>query len=264
MDKSTVTFNVGGQEFAISRTCLYKSVKLTELSVRAPETLFLDYNYDAFAIALDFLRHGRALVPPTVNGTTVELILDDLGVPLTRAQRQGLSKRRTISNFFTFNDPLNEDGPPEYSPSVVSEKQKSALQNSKQSDASNLSDQLAITVHQKIADLIISTIHPRIASQALQGAYRTTYVLLPANIKDETMMSEFPNSKFTEIVRLDKDAEKFLGQPEVLRRFESALRQSLDVPMSMMKKDVFFRSENEFGILGTETVEALVIDFELL
>ena len=76
-------------------------------------------------------------------------------------------------------------------------------------------------------------------------------------------MSEFPTSSFTETVYLEKESEKFLGQPEVMRRFEFALRQSLEVPMTFKRQDLFFRSENEFGVYGTTTIQALVIEFEL-
>jgi len=76
-------------------------------------------------------------------------------------------------------------------------------------------------------------------------------------------MSEFPSSTFTELVYLDPDMEKFLRQPPVMGRFQDALRRSLEVPMTFGRKEVFFRSENEFGILGTTTIDAIIIDFEL-
>jgi hypothetical protein len=251
---STITLNVGGKEFTISKAHVYKSARLTNLlAFESSDAHFLDYNYDAFAVVLDFLRHDRILVPATVNSKTVELILDDLEVKLSLEDREALSTNHGTSSDTEF--------PPQYS-STVNEKYLLANKTD-QLDTSSLVDQLAITVHQKIADLIISTIRPRIATQALQGAYRTTYVLLPSDVKNEVLMSEFPNSTFTEMVYLEKEVEKFLGQPEVLRRFEFALKESVEVPMKFKRQEVFFRSENEFGIYGTMNTQALVIEFEL-
>lgn len=253
---STITVNVGGKEFTISKAFVYKSPRLTNLLVfESSEAHFLDYNYDAFAIALDFLRYDRILVPPTVNGKTVELILDDLGVKLSSKDREALSNNSGSSSFF------ESEFPPQYSP-TFNEKPPVADKTG-QSNTHNLDDQLAIAVHQKIADLILSTIRPRIANQAYQGTYHTTYVLLPSDVKNSVLMSEFPNSTFTEMVYLEKEMEKFLGQPEVLRRFEFALKESLEVPMTFRRQEVFFRSENEFGVYGTMTIQALVIEFEL-
>src|SRR5271167_1984864 len=242
---STVTFNVGGKEFTISKACVYKSARLTNLlALESLDVHFLDYNYDAFAVVLDFLRHDRILVPATVNSKTVELILDDLDVKLSPKDREALSTNTDSSSFFA-----ETEFPPQYS-STLNEKSLVADKTG-QSDTSNLVDQLAITVHQKIADLILSTIRPRITTQALQGAYHTTYVLLPSDVKNDVLMSEFPNSTFTEMVYLEKEVEKFLGQPEVLRKFELALKESLEVPMTFRRQEVFFRSENEFGVYGT-------------
>ena len=254
---STVTFNIGGKHFTISKACVYKSARLTNLlAFESLDIHFLDYNYDAFAVVLDFLRHDRILVPPTVNAKTVELILDDLEIELSSKDREALSTNTCSSSSLS-----ETDFPPQYSPTL--NQNFLGADKTGQPDTSNLVDQLAITVHQKIADLIISTIRPRITSQALQGAYHTTYVLLPSDVKTCVLMSEFPNSTFTEMVYLEKEVEKFLGQAEVLRRFESALKESLEVPMTFRRQEVFLRSENEFGVYGTMTIHALVIEFEL-
>lgn len=260
---STVTFNVGGKEFTISKHHVYKSRVLTNLTSRKNEACFLDYNYDAFAVVLDYIRHGRVLVPPTVNGETVELILDDLDVYISPNDHAKFALAASTNSYLESHE---DDNPPLYTSNMdekrILKDQKNDIPTGS-SDKANLVDQLTITVHQKIADLIINTIRPRITSQALQGAYHTAYVLLPPDIKDCVLMSEFPNSKFTELVYLEKDVERFLAQPEVLRRFEDALRQNLEAPMTIERKDVFFRSENEFGIYGTTTIQALVIEFEL-
>jgi hypothetical protein len=48
-----------------------------------------------------------------------------------------------------------------------------------------------------------------------------------------------------------------------LERLEDILRESLKGPMTMADRDIFFRSENEYGVYGTITLKALVIEFEL-
>jgi hypothetical protein len=261
---STITFNVGGKEFTISKNCVYKSTVLTTLSAgNESKVIFLDYNYDAFAVVLDYLRHERIFIPPTVDAKHVELILSQLGISLKDDNFEVLTSRKSAIPFRPMIGPYEDDTPPKYSPPHIGEKSPLSTQMIGQTDTANLVDQLAITVHQKIADFIISTIRPRITSQALSGAYHTTYVLLPNEVQKDLMMSEFPSSGYTEMVYLEKDAEKFLAQPEVMRRFELALKESLELPMTFRRQDLFFRSENEFGIYGTTTIQALVIDFEL-
>lgn len=256
---STVRFNVGGKEYAISTSNVYKSEKLSRLlSTRGNEknVIFLDHNYEAFSVVLDYLRYHRFLIPPTVCRKAVELIIDDLGIHLNEQDRAILgveSKHESHGG---------EEAPPQYT-STESIDSLSRTQKAGSTNGDNLVDQLLITVQQKIADLIINTIRPRIALQALQGSYHTTYILLPVDVKDGTMISEFPSSNFMELVYLEKDIERFLAQSEVQRRFEVALKRCLEVPMTLTRKDVFFRSENEFGILQTTTVEAIVIEFEL-
>jgi len=261
MDKSTVVFNVGGKVFEVSMQCVYKSEVLTSIANDNPGgVVFLDYNYDAFAVVLDFLRHDRILVPPSVNTNLVQLLLEELKVYLTEGDKKALQSSVSVT---ATSSPL-EDCPPQYFPSYSTPpgNEKRTFDTNPMA-STNLTDQLTLSVHQKIANLIISTIRPRIESQALQGAYHTTYLLLPPSLKSATLMSKFPTSTFTELVYLDSETEKFLRQSPVMGRFEDALRRSLEVPMKIGRKDVFFRSENEFGILGTTTIDAIVIDFEL-
>jgi hypothetical protein len=256
---STVRFNVGGKEYTISTSNVYKSTKLSQLlSARHNEkdVIFLDHNYEAFSVVLDYLRYRQFLIPPTVCRKSVELIFDDLGIHLNDEDRMILASESTY-------EPHDSRGAP---PQYTSTKDNTLLSKSQRTgntDANNLVNQLLITVQQKISDLVINTIRPRIASQALQGSYHTTYVLLPIDIQDGTMMSEFPSSNFPELVYLDKDTERFLAQPEVQCRFEVALKRSLEVPITFTRRDIFFRSQNEFGILQTATAEAIVIEFEL-
>jgi hypothetical protein len=257
---ATVTFDVGGKVFRIATTSVYKSDKLTELLRDDPKVIFLNYNYDAFAIVLDYLRHDEVLVPPSVCAKTVEIILDDLQVYLPEGHRQKLRDMQTVPvNEFHIETDL---APPEYSPTSDSkhfpgDKKTTSFLNG------SIVAQLESTVHQKLADLIIRTIRPCLQSQALQGSYHTTYVLLPGDAANSKLLSEFPGSKITKTVLLDEDMETFLGQTEVYRRFEGALRDNIEVPFEMKRRDVFLRSENEFGIYSTNTVEAILIDFEL-
>jgi len=60
---ATVTFDVGGKVFKIATECVYKSDKLSELVRDDPKVVVLNYNYDAFAIVFDYLRHDEVLVP---------------------------------------------------------------------------------------------------------------------------------------------------------------------------------------------------------
>ena len=255
---SIVKFNVGGKEYAISRDLLHKSPTLTALCSYKEDggPIFLDHNYEAFAIALDFLRYNRVLVPPSINPKTVEFILDDLGVSLDHRDRESLS----TATYQIAPNSFGDEPLPQYTPLPIDKKSPLTAGSS---DTTNPVDQFVITVEQKIADLIMGTIRPRITSQALQGAYKTTYVLLPEHVKSGVLMSEFPQSNFTEMVYLEKDVERFLRQPEVMRRFEGELKKNLEVLMTFERKDVFLRSENDFGIYGTTTIEALVIEFTL-
>ena len=111
---STITFNVGGKEFTISKAHVYKSARLTNLlTFESLDVHFLDYNYDAFAVVLDFLRHDRILVPATVNGKTVEMILDDLEVKLSSEDREALSTNHGSTSFSS-----ETEFPPQYSPTL--------------------------------------------------------------------------------------------------------------------------------------------------
>jgi hypothetical protein len=65
------------------------------------------------------------------------------------------------------------------------------------------------------------------------------------------------------MVYLEPDEERFLLQKEVLDQFEYTLKQSLEIPITMGQRELFFRIENEFGVYGTMTSKALVIEFEL-
>jgi BTB/POZ domain len=257
---AAVTFNVGGKEFKITRELVYKSSKLTQLVEGdfRDEVIFLDHNYEAFSVILDFLRYDRILLPPTVSAMGVEIVFDSLKIPLSSAQRNVLTESLHTDKF----DP---QGPPLYNQVVDEDGHTFSLSDTKggKSDSSSLPAQLAVTVHQKIADLIITTIRPCITSQVRTGAYRTTYILLPTTLQQGSMMSEFPQSNFTEMVYLEPDVERFLRQTEVLERFEDTLKESLKVPMTMAHRDIFFRSENEYGVYGTITAKALVIEFEL-
>ena len=269
---TTVKFNVGGKEFVIAREHVYKSEKLMALAEYhfCDKAIFLDHNYDAFAIVLDYLRYNKILIPPSVNAKTVQLILEDLCIHVPSSQRAALTNGTAAAKA---PPPQLEyegeaaGGPPQYSQVIHEDKRSISLADTKtrdgMMDTASLASQLANTVHQKITDLIITTIRPRITSQARLGAYRTTYVLLPAMARNGSLMSEFPKSNFTEMVYLEGDVEKFLGQPEVLWKFEVALKDSLEVPITMNTKDVFYRSENEFGVYNTETIQAVVIQFEL-
>jgi len=256
---ATVTFNVGGKVFTISTACVYKSDKLTELVRDDSGVIFLDYNYDTFAVVLDYLRHDEVLVPPSVSARTVELILDDLQVYLPERHREKL--RELQSSPAAELHPETDLSPPQYFPGSDP---KHFLGNKKTTSSLNgdIVEQLESTVHRKIADLIISTIRPRLTSQALQGSYNTTYILLPADAKKSVLLSEFPGTKFTEIIYFDDDMQRFLGQTEVNRRLEAALVECVGVPFKMRRQDVFLRSENEFGICSTNTVEAILIDFK--
>jgi len=223
---STVTFNVGGKEFTISKSCIEKSKVLTTLSENDSEVLFLDYNYDAFSVVLDFLRHGQLFVPPTVSNKSVRLLFEELGIYLPPITLVELDGNINTSTTYSPSDDEEYYFPPQYSPASDSKHtfQQSEKLSSTPQDNTNLVDQLTVTVQQKIADLIISTIRPRITTQALQGAYHTTYILLPTTAKSGTLMSEFPTSKFVETIYLEEEVEKFLAQTEVLSHFESALK----------------------------------------
>jgi hypothetical protein len=257
---ATVSFNVGGKEFKIARELVYKSSKLTQLveSDFRNEVIFLDHNYEAFSVMLDFLRYDRILVPPVVRATGVKIIFESLKIPLSSAQWNVLTGPPHTDKF----DP---EGPPQYNQVVDEDSHTFSLSDTKggKSDYSSLTAQLAITVHQKIADLIITTIRPCVTSQVRTGAYHTTYILLPSTFQQGSMMSEFPQSNFTELVYLEPDVECFLRQTEVLEQFEDTLKESLKVPMTLTHCDIFFRSENEYGVYGTITAKALVIEFEL-
>jgi hypothetical protein len=126
----------------------------------------------------------------------VELIFDDLGISLNNQERTELRGEKQLGS-----DDYDDDSPPQYS-SMAKEgiriTPNSNDEKTGNTDTVNLVNQLLITVQHKIADLIINTIRPCITSQALQGSYHTTYVLLPANVQDGVLMSEFPKSNFTE------------------------------------------------------------------
>lgn len=261
-------FNVGGKEFEIYLADCCKSPRLSTFISEhrsRDDVVFLNHNPDAFGVVVDYLRYGRILVPRSVRAKTVELVFDDLCIQLLYSQRMELrnvGETRSVMN----GDRLHDDIPPQYTP-MQSEKSsplQTETQKSELSDTSkNLVDQLTITVHQKITNLILGTIRPRITSQALRGAFRTTCVLLPSSAQTGVIMSEFPQSNYIEMIYLEQDLERFLTQPEAERLFEYELGNSLEVPFKFEKKDVFFRSENEFGIAQTTTTQALVIDFEL-
>ena len=265
---ATVNFNVGGKEFTISKNLIYKSHKLDYLDgLRiSDEPIFLDYNYDAFSVVLDFLRHDQILVPPSVNAKLVELIIDELGIQLPHSQRQILVKAAVAlpKPVPSQNAPptveTTSELPPQYTPSST---MAADLKVKDQSKPRKIIDQLFDAVEQKIADLIFSTLYPRIASQVQQGAFRTTYVLLPHGARGCEITSKFGAPKFTETVYLEEDQEKFLNQREVIAHFKDSLHEKVGVPVWVTRREVCVRRENEFGILETGSFSVVVIDFEL-
>jgi BTB/POZ domain len=260
-----VNFNVGGKQFSISREHVAKSRKLSEMSKyhQDDEIVFVDHNYEAFSVVLDYLRYGRILVPPSIHPDGIELVFNDLQIPLSSSDRAALSLDRANTLCPT------TDLPPQYSilessssmihsqPSYVfGEKKDTSLDNS-------LASRLSVSVDQKLASLVISTIRPLITSQALLGAYHSTFLLVPNSVSNATIVSDFSSSKYKEIIGLDEEQEKFLIQPQVLEKFGKTLREDLKVPMTLVKRTISFRTENDFGILETKDYDALVIDFDL-
>lgn len=263
---ATVNFNVGGKQFTISKRHILKSTKLDYLDgLRiSDEPIFLDYNYEAFSVVLDYLRHDQVLVPPSVNGNLVELIIDELGIMISHSQRQILVKSAINFQKSMQALPSNEttpELPPQYTPSPTIS--TPSFDKKPNSSSGTIIDQLFIAVEQKVAELIFSTLYPRISSQAQQGAFRTTYILLPHGARNGVMTSQFESSKFIERVYLQEAQDRFLTQPEVLDHFADALREKVGVPVTFTNRNVSVRKENEFGILETASFSALVIEFEL-
>jgi hypothetical protein len=64
-------------------------------------------------------------------------------------------------------------------------------------------------------------------------------------------------------IYIEDELQRSLRQAEVDWRFEAALIESVGVPFKMQRQDVYLRSENDFGVLSTNTVEAILIDFGL-
>jgi 23S rRNA U2552 (ribose-2'-O)-methylase RlmE/FtsJ len=265
---STVNFNVGGKEFTISEKLIRKSHKLDYLNgLRiSDEPIFLDYNFDAFSVVLDFLRHDKMFIPSTVHGKLVELIIDDLGIQISYSQRERLRKAADgLQSTFNSQEDISkthstEESPPQYTPSSS---QLQPVDLKEDTDSERLTEQLFDAVEQKVADLILRSMYPRIKSQARQGSFRTSYVLLPQEARNGTVTSKFEASKFIEMVYLDEEKEKFLTQPEVMAHFEEALKVKVGLPVKILRRVVYVRRENEFGILETAEFSALVIDFEL-
>lgn len=84
---TTVTFDVGGQIFKISRTTLdkYPASVLTTLSHQNQgdephESIFIDANGERFRYCLDYMRHGRAFLPWNVSKDAVLHDLDYFGI----------------------------------------------------------------------------------------------------------------------------------------------------------------------------------------
>ena len=264
---ATVNFNVGGKQFTISKRHILKSTKLDYLDgLRiSDEPIFLDYNYEAFSVVLDYLRHDQFLVPPNVDGNLVELIIDELGIIISHSQRQILVKSGIDFQKLMQVPPSNEttaELPPQYTPCTTTSSPSVEVKKPN-SNSGTIIDQLFIAVEQKVAELIFSTLYPRISSQAQQGAFRTTYILLPYGARNGVMTSQFESSKFVERVYLQETQDRFLTQPEVLDHFADALREKVGVPVTFTNRNVSVRKENEFGILETASFSALVIEFEL-
>jgi len=93
MSQKTVTFNVGGTTFEITKdlfnaypkSALYKLVNQSSSSFSSrfsssKQTIFLDHNPSAFSVVLDYIRHKRLHVPKNVAREVVELQLKEFGL----------------------------------------------------------------------------------------------------------------------------------------------------------------------------------------
>ncbi|MCJ1369674.1 hypothetical protein MMC20_000886 [Loxospora ochrophaea] len=106
----------------------------------------------------------------------------------------------------------------------------------------SLSQQLTDTRTSRINAIITTHIDPLLASQALDGLYQTTFVLVPSNIaalqlpqspKDSSSESGevvgFPSNDHVQLVRLHGDEYKleFWRQPAVIKELETELKARL-------------------------------------
>src|SRR6266511_346181 len=96
MSQKTVTFNVGGTTFEITKdlfneypkSALYKLVNQSSSSFSSrfssnkssTQTIFLDHNPLAFSVVLDYIRYKRLYVPKNVAREVVELQLKEFGL----------------------------------------------------------------------------------------------------------------------------------------------------------------------------------------
>ncbi|CAG8449077.1 16593_t:CDS:2 [Acaulospora morrowiae] len=256
MPQDTVLFNVGGTRFEIQRNLVqaYPKSRLAELANSASKdnVIFIDHNPLAFSVILDFLRYKRIVVPRNVAREVVELQLQEFEIPYGN-----LSEEVNVN--------VNDDELPSYEATMSG----SSLKNTVLAVSTRRMDTL-------ITDVILPFLkrHAKRAHRQVTF-YLTPNVLTPKNITSDLEHISEPHewiylpsssdSLGSKNVEANSEVEdlpdlRFLLQEGSLKRLEDFIVKRSGVKRAETRKlEVSFRTENEFGLLFTKTMEILEI-----
>lgn len=130
-------------------------------------------------------------------------------------------------------------GAPPFQPTVDDSKK---LLDPHQGSGLPLPSELANSRTQRIHSVLSEYVDPLLASQAVAGLYRTTFVLVPSSVSDlqdcpsnaftasqEAQVVGFPEDEVVKLVRLtgQEHAMEFWRQPAVVAELESAMKARL-------------------------------------
>jgi hypothetical protein len=201
---ATVVFNVGGKRFELSSShlqkypdsSLYRLATARHAHAGSPSTssssvnreIFLDHNYEAFSVIVDFIRYGgKVLIPRSVCTQVVLLQMKEFGLPVEKYEETEAWK------------------PPSYDEAVMKSKGGAAM-GGKQSD---LAAKVNEIMERKVTTLIEDFIHPLIIRHADAGHIRIDIYIVEPKILPSEVASTIDFGYPVEWICLNQDQQLF-------------------------------------------------------
>ncbi|CAG8737355.1 3516_t:CDS:2, partial [Funneliformis mosseae] len=214
MSQKTVSFNVGGTTFEITKdlfnahpkSTLYKLVNessssfASRLSSNKPaQSIFLDHNPLAFSVVLDYIRYHRLCLPKNVAREVVELQLREFGLDddiNLIVPDQNVAKVFGDAKYDGKDEVLKAKGNnvlPSYeqalsgfSASYDSNSDRKRMGN----DGTSLKDDVMISSLRRIDTLVSDVILPYLKRHAKRGHHQVTFYLTPNNVTSKNITTE--------------------------------------------------------------------------
>ncbi|CAG8463409.1 7192_t:CDS:2 [Funneliformis mosseae] len=228
MSQNNVIFNVGGTKFEISKGLLqkYPNSKLSTLSQKASSEIFIDHNPLAFGVILDYLRSNKLLVPKYVAKEVVELQLKEFNIPYDQIIEPDVMDK--------------DDNLPSYESAI-----------------SGFTAPYRDEKNYSLKETVISTdvILPYLKRHAKRGHRQVTFYLTPCIVTPKNITTDLTDPH--EWIHLQHSSQS---------QSTRYLNSSHSVEKSGVKKvvakqtEVCCRTENEFGLLSSKSLEIIQVD----